>query len=87
MPEQNWQVDISFTEEGSRTRADAVLELADQKFHGFGQAKRASEDPSVPLIGQELAAARVLSHLSHQVLDAAVERIEGFAGHPVKVHD
>jgi Domain of unknown function (DUF1876) len=87
MPEQNWQVDISFTEEGSRTRADATLELADQKFHGFGQAKRASEDPSAPPIGQKLAAARALSHLSHQVLDAAVERIEGFVGHPVKVHD
>jgi Domain of unknown function (DUF1876) len=54
--------------------------LADRKFHGFGQAKRASEDPSVPLIGQELAAARALSHLSHQLLDAAVERIEAFAG-------
>ena len=87
MPEQSWAVNISFTEEGDRTRADAILELASQKFHGFGQAKRAPEDPSVPVIGQDLAAARALSHLSHQLLEAAAERIESFEGHPVKLHE
>jgi hypothetical protein len=81
-----WRVSIAFTEEAERTRADAVLELADQRFHGFGQAKRAPEDPSVPVIGQDLAAARALSDLSHQLLQAAAERIEAFEGHPVKVH-
>ncbi len=87
MPEQTWRVDVSFTEDADRTRADAILELASQKFHGFGQAKRAPEDPSVPVIGQELAAARALSHLSHQLLEAAAERIESFEGHPVDLHD
>ncbi len=87
MPEQSWQVNISFTEDADRTRADAVLELASQRFHGFGQAKRAPEDPSVPVIGQDLAAARALSDLSHQLLEAAAGRIESFEGHPVKVHD
>ena len=33
----------------------------------------------------ELAAARALSDLSHQLLQAAADRIEGFAGRPVKV--
>ena len=87
MSEQNWRVIVSFTEDADRTRADANLELASQKFHGFGQAKRAPEDPSVPVIGQELAAARALSDLSHQLLEAAAERIESFEGHPVKVHE
>jgi hypothetical protein len=87
MPDQTWQVEIGFTEEGDRTRADAVLELASQRFHGFGQAKRAPEDPNVPVIGQDLAAARALSDLSHQLLQAAAERIESFEGHPVKLHD
>ena len=86
MPEQSWCVNVSFTEDADRTRADAILELASQKFHGFGQAKRAPEDPSVPVIGQELAAARAMSDLSHQLLEAAVERIESFEGHPVNVH-
>ena len=48
MPDQTWQVEIGFTEEGDRTRADAVLELASQRFHGFGQAKRAPEDQTCP---------------------------------------
>ena len=87
MPDQMWRVSVAFTEEGDRTRADAVLELASARFHGFGQAKRAPEDPNVPVIGEELSAARALSDLSHQLLQAAAERIEGFEGRPVKVHD
>lgn len=86
MADQMWRVDIAFTEEDERTRADAILELASQRFHGFGQAKRAPDDPSVPVIGQDLAAARALSDVSHQLLQAAAERIEEFEGHPVRVH-
>jgi Domain of unknown function (DUF1876) len=86
MPEQIWRVSIAFTEEGHRTRADAILELKSTRFHGFGRAKRAPGDPSVPVIGEELAAARALSGLSHELLQAAADRIEGFEGHPVKVH-
>ncbi|MGZ6637221.1 MAG: dsRBD fold-containing protein, partial [Solirubrobacteraceae bacterium] len=61
--------------------------LASQKFHGFGQAKRAPADPNVPVVGQDLAAARALSDLSHKLLEAAAERIESFEGHPVKLHE
>ena len=86
MPDQSWSVGIAFTEDGDRTRADAILELAGQRFHGYGQAKRAPEDPSVPVIGQDLAAARALSDLSHQLLHAAADRIEAFEGHPVQLH-
>jgi Rv2632c-like len=86
MPERNWRVNVSVTEDADRTRADAILELAGQKFHGFGQAKRAPGDPTVPVIGEELAAARALSDLSHQLLEAAADRIESFEGHPVNVH-
>ena len=85
MPEESWTVNISFTEEGDRTRADAILDLASQRFHGSGQAKRAPQDPNVPLVGHDLAAARALSDLSHKLLEAAVERIESFEGHPVKL--
>jgi Domain of unknown function (DUF1876) len=86
MPDQIWHVDVTFTENSDKTRADAVLELADQRFHGFGQAKRAPEDPNVPVIGQDLAAARALSELSHQLLHAAADRIEAAEGHPVRLH-
>ena len=86
MVDQMWRVNVAFTEDGDRTRADAVLELAGQRFHGWGRAKRAPEDQSVPVIGQDLAAARALSDLSHQLLDAAAERIEKAEGHTVRVH-
>jgi hypothetical protein len=86
MSDQMWSVQIAFTEEDDRTRADAILELASQRFHGFGQAKRAPKDPNVPVIGQDLAAARALSDVSHQLLQAAAERIEEHEGHAVKVH-
>jgi len=86
MSDQLWHVNIAFTEDDARTRADAVIELASQRFHGYGQAKRAPEDPNVPLVGQDLAAARALSDLSHQLLQAAADRVEAFEGHPVKLH-
>ena len=86
MPEQSWHINVSFTEDADRTRADAILELASQKFHGLGQAKRAPHDPSIPVIGEELAAARALSDLSHQLLEAAADRIGSFEGHRINVH-
>lgn len=73
-----WHVEVSFTEDGDKTRADAILELRGTHFHGFGQAKRAPGDPSVPVVGEELATARALSDLSHKLLEAAAERIEQF---------
>jgi hypothetical protein len=86
MADQLWNVNVTFTEEDERTRADAILELASERFHGYGQAKRAPDDPNVPVIGQDLAAARALSDLSHQLLHAAATRLEEFEGHPVKLH-
>ena len=85
MPDQNWSVKIAFTEDADRTRADATLELASEILHSVGQAKRAPADPSVPVIGQDLAAARALSDLSHQLLHMASDRIESFEGHAVEL--
>jgi uncharacterized protein DUF1876 len=81
--EPTWRVEIVFSEEDVRTRADAVLELGGRRFHGWGQAKRAPGDPDVPVVGEELATARALSDLAHQLVHAAAERIEEFEGHPV----
>ena len=81
--EPAWRVGIAFTETEDRTRADAILEFGGQRFHGWGQAKRSPGDPSVPVIGEELAAARALSDLSHQLIQAAADRIESYEGRPV----
>jgi hypothetical protein len=85
MTDQMWHVSVAFTEEDDRTRADAILELRSQRFHGYGQARRSPGDPSVPVVGEELAAARALSDLSHQLLHAAAERIERWEGHEVRL--
>ena len=86
MSDQQLQVTVSFTESDDRTRADAVLELADHRYHGWGQAKRSPGDQNVPVIGEELAAARALAELSHQLLQAAATRIETHEGRPVSLH-
>ncbi len=78
MSTMTWHVEVTFTEDENRTRADAILVLRGSHFHGFGQAKRAPDDPSVPIVGEELAAARALSDLAHKLLDAAAERIATF---------
>ena len=87
MKEKVWTVNVVLLEEGDLTRADAIISGAADDVRGFGRAKRAPQDPSVPAIGDELAAARALSDLAHNLLDAAAGRIEAFEGHPVKVHD
>jgi hypothetical protein len=38
------------------------------------------------VIGEDLAAARALSQLAHELLQAAAERIEEYEGGPVQVH-
>ena len=85
MAEFIWHVEIGFTEDADHTRADAVLNLAGRHFHGHGHAKRAPEDPRVPVIGEDLAAARALADLSHQLVHSAAARIEAFEGHPVRL--
>jgi hypothetical protein len=72
------RVEITFTEEGDRTRAEAVLDQHGEHFHAVGRARRAPGDPDVPIVGEQLAAARALSELSHRLVEAAAERIEGF---------
>ena len=85
MTDQIWHMSITFTEDDERTRADAVLELTGRRFHGWGRAKRSPDDPSVPVVGEELAAARALSDLSHQLLHAAADRIERWEGRDVRL--
>ncbi len=71
--------EIAFTEEGDRTRAEVILSLGGTDFHGVGHARRAPGDPDVPIVGEQLAAARALSDLAHKLLDAAATRIEKFS--------
>ena len=79
-------IEVLLDESIDRTDAKAITSIRGQRFAGWGRAKRNPSDPHVPKVGEELATARALSDLSHQLLDAACKRIEEFEGHPVHVH-
>jgi hypothetical protein len=83
--ENQADIRLSFEEDEKETRATASLELRGERFGADGRARRSPEDPNVPLVGEELAAARALSALSHRLLEAAAARIEGFEGEQVQL--
>lgn len=73
-----WDVKVYFSEDGDQTQARAVLAGADGqvRVQGAGVARKNPTDADVPEIGDELAAARALSALAHQLLDLAAGDIE-----------
>jgi Rv2632c-like len=81
-----WMVQIAFTEDEDRTRADARLNVSGGSWHGWGRARRNPMDPDVPAIGEELAAARALADLSHQLVEAAAHGVEAFEHQTVRLH-
>ena len=78
MRTQTWTVTILLSEEGATTKARAVLTTADTegKVHGEGAARKHPGEPSVPEIGDEIAASRALSALAHNLLDTALEDLQ-----------
>jgi Domain of unknown function (DUF1876) len=81
-----WAVEILLEETADETEAKAVLDAGDVQLGGWGRARRNPNDPEVPRIGEELAAARALNDLSHKLLEVAAAEIEKFEGGRVNVH-
>jgi hypothetical protein len=78
-----WTMEIVFSEDEDRTRADAMLTGGAEVLQGWGRARRNPVDPDVPAVGEDIAAARALSELAHHLLDRAGHRIESWEGRPV----
>ena len=78
MPALMSQVEVAFSEDGRHTRADVAVELRGQRFEGVGHARRAPADPDVPVVGEEIAAARALFDVAQQLVEAATHRIDRF---------
>ena len=74
---ESWPVEILLHDEEGRTRADARLAVGGAKVTGHGLARRNPNDQEVTQIGEEIAAARALSDLAHQLLNDAAGQIEG----------
>ena len=72
-----WHIEVEFQEDDMRTEAAARLRLRDGvELRARGTARRSPDDPAQPQIGEEIAAARALSDLVHQLLDKAATQIE-----------
>jgi hypothetical protein len=90
MVERRWSVDIFIDEhEDERTtRAEARLHTNDQtQLVGRGTARRNPKDTDIAEIGDELAVARALSNLAHELLDAAASDIEDITHEHVRLHN
>lgn len=79
--EKDVNLSIHLVEDETETVATATLDLRGDHFEATGTARRNPNDPSKPVIGEELAIARALRRLEHQISEAAEEKIERYLVH------
>jgi hypothetical protein len=80
------RIDISVTEDADHCEAVARVRMGEREFSGWGRARRNPSDPEMPVVGEELAVARALSEVSHQLVVAAADSLESALGRPVALH-
>jgi hypothetical protein len=81
-----WNISIRFSEDDERTTAVATLAAGDRKLTARGSARRNPVDPNLPQVGEDLATARALSRLSHELISDAVTRLEEVTHSPAGIH-
>lgn len=83
MQSKSWSVDIVIDEHESQTRATARLQVANRpELVGVGMARLNPADSDVPEIGDELATARALADLAHQLIEVTAADIEKVTKEP-----
>ncbi|MDR7382253.1 dsRBD fold-containing protein [Promicromonospora iranensis] len=82
-----WDVRITVVESGGSTTAEAtVTNGPPDALRAVGHARKAPEDPEVPLIGDELAVGRALRRLADRLLAVAEQDVSAAVGHRAHVH-
>jgi hypothetical protein len=82
-----WHLDVAIDEHEKRTRAKVRLSWQGDELVGVGLARLDPADEPVALIGDELALARALSDLAHQLFERTIGDIEAATRKPVvKLH-
>ncbi|MFC5905693.1 DUF1876 domain-containing protein [Streptacidiphilus monticola] len=67
-----WHIEMEFREEGAKTAAVALVRLPDgTELRSQGYTSKHPNDPDLPRVGEELAAARALNDLAGQLLAKA----------------
>ena len=84
MTTKNWAVQVRLDEDGDDTRAEAVLTMENKtELRAQGWSRRNPRDDADAPIGDELATARALSDLTHQLMGLAASDIEAHTHEPV----
>jgi hypothetical protein len=74
---REWHLTLTMVEDDITTTARALLDLGGGRtMEASGIARRLPVDPSLPVVGEELAAARSLSQLAHQLIDHAATTLD-----------
>ncbi|GAA1804003.1 DUF1876 domain-containing protein [Luedemannella flava] len=74
---KTWTVEMRFDEDADHCHAMAMVRTAGgQELRGHGSARRNPVDRPVARIGEEVAGARALSNLAHELLEYAASEIE-----------
>lgn len=81
-----FSVEVEVHEHPDHTEAKALLDLEGRRRGGWGRARRNPSDPDRPRLGDELAIARALSDMAHQLLDEVATDIEGREGETPDLH-
>jgi hypothetical protein len=71
MATKEWTAEVEIDEDGRDTHVHAVLTTQNGTIEGTGHARRNPADPSVPWIGDELAAGRAFLDLGHRLVSQA----------------
>lgn len=80
-PVHEWQIRVSLFEQDDDTTAQAVLVSGPaEQTDASGTAHRSPRDPASPRIGDEIAVARALRHLSDRLLERARHDVEDATG-------
>lgn len=73
-----WKLTFETLEDEDHCEMVVHLDAGDRSLSGYGRSRRNPEDPSVPQVGEELAAARALTDLANHLTEDAWSIIESF---------
>ena len=82
-----WQITCQLAEDDHKTVAVATLRTGSRVLQAVGSARRSPAAPNLPRVGEDLALARALSQLSHDLLTDAVGQLEAVTHGPAGVRE
>jgi len=84
---ETWGLEFRFEEEDQKTVAVATLTVGKRTLKTRGTARRSPTDPNLPRVGEDLAVARALSQLAHDLVSDAAARLEAVTHQPAGIRE